>query len=135
MLCETVGPFSRSLNELSETTSNARAFQFPEIPLEEYRACAFHQWRPGEIAFTVLSLLHGVFCPSPHPPCGIDQHPSIEVCAAFLVIVFSARKRSLAHAGGVPSILRGIVEGATVYFLMVFAGQLVFIFFELFVGI
>ena len=115
------------MNELSETPFNPKAFQFPEIPLEEYRACAFQQWRPGEIAF----IPYGVFCPSIHPSFGIDQPPFIEDCAAFLVIVLSAGKRNLAYAGGVPSILRGVVEGATIYFLVVFAGQLLFIFFEL----
>ena len=127
MLCETVGPFSRSLNELSETPFNPKAFQFPEIPLEEYRACAFQQWRPGEIAF----IPYGVFRPSLHPSFGIDQPPFIEDCAAFLVVVFSARQRSFIYAAGMPTLLGNIVHGGTVYFLVVFAGQLLLVFFEL----
>ena len=54
----------------------------------------------------------------------------IEDCVAFLAIAFSARKRGLVHAAGVPSLLSNIVEGATIYFLVVFASQLLFIFLE-----
>ena len=57
--------------------------------------------------------------------------PFIEDCAAFLVIVFSARKRGHMHAAGVPSLLECIVKDATIYFLVVFGGQLLVIFFDL----
>ena len=131
MVCEAVSHFYRFLSELSEITFDPKAAQLPDVPLEEYRICMFQQWRPGEIAFTVVSLLYGVFCPSIPPSCGINQPLSIEDCAAFLVIAFSARKWGRAHAAGVPSLLRNILEGATIYFLVVFAGQLLFIFFQL----
>ena len=126
-----MGPFPRSLNELSETAFNPKAIQFPGIPLEEYHICSIQQWRLGEIVLAVLLLLYGVFCPSFHPSRGIDQPPFIEDCAAFLVIAISARKQGLVHVAGVSTLLGNIVEGATIYFLMVFASQLLFIFFEL----
>ena len=63
MVCEAVSHFYRSLSELSEITFDPKAAQLPDVPLEEYRICMFQQWRPGEIAFTVLSLLYGVFLP------------------------------------------------------------------------
>ena len=57
--------------------------------------------------------------------------PFIEDSAAFLVIVFSARQRSFIYAAGMPTLLGNIVRGGTVYFLVVFAGQLLLVFFEL----
>ena len=57
--------------------------------------------------------------------------PFIEDCAAFAVIVFSARKRGLMDAAGIPTLLGNIVRDGTVYFLVVFAGQVLLIFFEL----
>ena len=126
-----MGPFTRSLNELSETTFNPKAIQFPDIPLEEYQICLFQQWWLGEIVPVVLLLLYGVFCPSLHPSRDIDQSLFIEDCTAFLVIAISAREQGLVHAAGVSSLLGNIVEGATIYFLVVLASQLFFIFFEL----
>ena len=60
------------------------------------------------------------------------QTPFTEDCTAFLVIAFSARKRGLRHTDGVPSLFRTIFEGATIYFLVLFASQLLFILFLLF---
>ena len=57
--------------------------------------------------------------------------PFIEDCAAFAVIVFSARKRGLMDAAGIPTLLGNIVRDGTVYFLVVFAGQLLLVLFEL----
>ena len=59
------------------------------------------------------------------------QTPFVEDCPAFLVIAFSARRRDLAHTAGVPSLFGNIFKGATIYFLVVFALQLLFIFFLL----
>ena len=50
--------------------------------------------------------------------------------AAFLIIVYSAKHRGLMRAHGVPSLLDRIVEDATVYFLIMFTGQLLVLFFE-----
>ena len=49
---------------------------------------------------------------------------------AFLIIVYSAKHRGLMRAHGVPSLLDRIVEDATVYFLIMFTGQLLVLFFE-----
>ena len=86
---------------------------------------------PGRSHLPCFRYFTVCFCPFIPPSCGINQPPSIEDCAAFLVIAFSARKWGRAHAAGVPSLLRNILEGATIYFLVVFAGQLLFIFFQL----
>ena len=86
-----------------------------------------------EITFTVLSLVYGALFPSLYHSTSAWHRPTpfTEDCVAFLVIAFSARKRGHVYAPGVPSLLTNIIEGATVYFFVVFAGQLLFIFFEL----
>jgi hypothetical protein len=57
--------------------------------------------------------------------------PFIEDCAAFIVIVFSARERGFTFVSGVPTLLGNIVEGGTVYFLVVFTSQVFLIFCEI----
>ena len=106
--------------------------QIPGAPLEEYQACLFQPWRAGVLAYTALSVLYGALCLTIHRSRGIDQPPFIEDCSAFLLIVYAARKWGLARASGLPALLSSIVRGATIYFLVVFAGQLLLIFFEIF---
>ena len=65
------------------------------------------------------------------PSLSIGQPPFIEDCAAFLVIVFSARKWGLVYAAGLPTLIGNIVRGGTAYFLVIFAGELLLIFFNL----
>ena len=79
----------------------------------------------------MISVLYGVFCPSLHRSRGTGQPPFIEDSTAFLVIAVSGRKRGIVHAVGVPTILGNILKDATIYFLVVFAGQLLEIFFAL----
>ena len=83
-----------------------------------------HIYRAFAAVRYVLSL--------PSPFTWHRQTPFTEDCTAFLVIAFSARKRGLGHTGGVPSLFRTIFEGATIYFLVLFASQLLFILFLLF---
>ena len=104
----------------------------PEFPLEEYQVCVTRGWLIGEIAYTTISVLYGVSCPSLHRSRGTGQLPFIEDCAAFLVIVVSARKRGHVHAAGVLTLLGNIFKDAIIYFSVVIAGQLLVIFFNLF---
>ena len=124
--------FSRSLNELSETTIDFKAVQIPEVPLQEFQVCASQSWRAGEIAYTVLLVVYGMFCRSLHYST-FTWHQStsfIEDCAAFLVIAFSAWRWGLVYAAGVPTLIGNIVRGGTVYFLVIFVCQLLLIFFN-----
>ncbi|KAF9643927.1 hypothetical protein BDM02DRAFT_3191081 [Thelephora ganbajun] len=88
------------------------ALQVPDLPFDEYKVCFFHRWRTGEIIYIVLSLAYDA--------------------SAFLLVIYSARHRGHTRAHGVPSLLDKIVQDATVYFLVIFGGHLLLIFFELF---
>jgi len=86
------------------------AFEFPDIPLDEFKFCQFHRWRPGETTSTVFSLVYDL--------------------AAFLVIVYYSSKRGSERASGMPDLLDRIVRDATAYFLVIFSSHLWLIFFE-----
>ena len=70
------------------------------------------------------------------PPLGIHIPATDPFCAkdslGFLIIVYSAKRQGPARAQGVPSLLDRILRDATTYFLAIFAGQLLAIFFEIF---
>lgn len=110
--------------------STLKATQIPELPFEEYQVCLFQSWRAGEFAFLFLSLLYGVLHPSFHRSRALINPRSD--CLAFFVIVYCARKRSLLRISGVQTLLGNIFKGATVYFLVVFVGDLIVVFTELF---
>ena len=61
----------------------------------------------------------------------VAQHPFVKDMSAFLIVVYTARGRGPAHSSGVPTIFDNIVQGATTYFLVIFTGHLLVIFFEL----
>ncbi|KAF9643489.1 hypothetical protein BDM02DRAFT_3264071 [Thelephora ganbajun] len=88
------------------------AFQIPDLPFDEFKACLFHRWRTGVIIYTVVSPVYDI--------------------SAFALVVHSARRRNHARAHGVPSLLDKIVQDATVYFLAIFTCHFLLIFFELF---
>ena len=104
----------------------------PDLPFDQFQFCVFRRWRAGEIAYYALSLLYGMS----FPPLGIHiatTNPCfIKDSSAFLVIICSTSKhRGLLRAHGITSLLDKIVQGATVYFLVIFTGHLLVIFFEL----
>ena len=103
----------------------------PDLPFDQFQFCVFRRWRAGEIAYYALSLLYGMS----FPPLGIHiatTNPCfIKDSSAFLVIICSTSKhRGLLRAHGITSLLDKIVQGATVYFLVIFTGHLLVIFFE-----
>ena len=55
-----------------------------------------------------------------------------EDTSAFLIVVYTAKRRRVMRLYGVPSLLDNIVQGATTYFLVIFTGHLLLILFELF---
>jgi len=88
------------------------AVSIPNLPFDEFQFCLFQQWKIGEIIYALYSVVYDT--------------------SAFAVIIYSARNRSLMRVDGVQSLLDTIVEDATVYFLVIFAGQLLVVFFEIF---
>jgi len=92
--------------------SSRPATVFPDVPLEEYQFCIFQRWRTGEVVVTSLTLLYDT--------------------SAFLIIIYSARNRRNMNFTGVPNLLDNIVQGASMYFLVIFTGHLLLVLFELF---
>jgi len=108
--------------------------------LNVYKACIAPKFRPGELGFSAISVTFG----TPSPPdfqhnftlgvlihfmsrtplyCGIID------LLAFLIILVTARGPRTSRFPGIPSILDAILRDATVYFLLIFASQLVLLFF------
>ncbi|KAF9643257.1 hypothetical protein BDM02DRAFT_1545403 [Thelephora ganbajun] len=81
----------------------------PEINLDAYRICFFKRWRFGELSFTITTVAFDL--------------------AAFLVILVTARGVRTSRYPGIPSILGVVLRDATVYFMLMFACQLVLLLF------
>jgi len=102
-----------------------------DLPFDGFHFCVFQRWRTGEIAFNVLSLLYGTFFPSFGIHTAATNRSFIEDSSAFLIIIYSTKHRGLARPRGMPTLLDNIVRGATTYFLVIFTGHLLLVFFEL----
>lgn len=50
--------------------------------------------------------------------------------SAFLIVIYSTKYRNHLRIIGVPRLIDQVVEGATVYFLMIFTGHILVVFFE-----
>ena len=72
-------PFARPQTYLLKPHSIPKAAQVPAAPLEEYQICLFQRWRTGELVYTVLSVLYGVFCLSIHRSRGPTNLPSLKI--------------------------------------------------------
>ena len=105
---------------------------FPEL-FDEYQICISPPWKNKEVIYLVLSLVYGTFLPfsTAHPP---TSNPfRVKDALALLIIIYSAKRYGdLTRVGGVPSLLDKIRQDATVYFLVVSTGHLVFLFFQIF---
>ena len=106
----------------------------PDLPFDEYHFCLFQQWRPAKITTTGISLVYGApFSVVEFSAVLISEaNPSIKDVSVFLIVIYSARHRSCTRARGVQSLLNTIIEDATVYFLLIFAGHILVILFEFF---
>jgi len=102
-----------------------------DLPFDGFHFCVFQRWRTGEIAFNVLSLLYGMSFPSLGIHTVATNRSFIKDSSAFLIIIYSTKHRALVRPRGMPSLLDNIVQGATAYFLIIFTGHLLLVFFEL----
>ena len=106
---------------------------FPDLPLEEYRICTFQLWKHKEMIHVALSLSYGTFFPSSTTHPLTSNHFCVKDALALLFIVYTAnRYRGLTRGGGVPSLLNKILQDATMYFLVLSTGHLLFLFFGVF---
>ena len=105
----------------------------PDLPFDEYRICTFQLWKNKEVVHVVLSLAYGTFFPlsAVHPPTSDPSY--VKDALALLFIVYTAKRyRGLTRGGGAPSLLDKILQDATMYFLVLSTGHLLFLFFEIF---
>ena len=87
----------------------------------------FARERPIEIGYTCISLFFGkaTHTPTLHTHSGASP---VSDSAAFTVIIGAGLKSGLgANAVGRPSIVKTIVQDATIYFFMIFSSHLVFV--------
>jgi hypothetical protein len=125
-------PFSPK--QTSEANPNSKAMVAPNLPFDEYRICAFQLWKNKEVIHVVLSLVYGTFFLLFHRPSPTSNPFLVKDALALLIIVYSAKRHNggLARVGGVPSLLDKIRQDATIYFLVLSTGHLLFLFFEIF---
>ena len=110
---------------------------FPDLPFDEYRACSFQFWETGEVTYVTLSLAYGTLVPSSTTHTPTSDSFLAKDALALLIIVYSAKHRDEGHArvDGAPRLLDKILQDATAYFLVLFTGHLLLLFFELFVPV
>ena len=107
---------------------------YPNLPLDEYRACTSQSWETGELIYIALSLAYGTLSPSSTAHTPTPNFFLVKDSLALLTIVYSAKH----HDGGrtrvdsVPRLLDKILQDATIYFLVLSTGQLLLLFFEIF---
>ena len=105
---------------------------FPDVPLEEFQFCIFQRWRTGEVVVTSLTLLYGALPPTTQYPHHTANLVLAQDTSAFIIIVYSARNRRNMNFHGVPNLLDNIVQGASMYFFVIFTGHLLLVLFEIF---
>ena len=107
---------------------------FPDLIHDEYHVCFYPIWKNKEVIYLVLSLVYGMLfmLSTTHPPT--SHSFCVKDALALLVIVYSAKRHGggLNPVGGAPSLLVKIRQDATVYFLVVSTGHLVFLCFQIF---
>ena len=106
----------------------------PDLLFNGYQTCFFQLWKNAEVIYLVLSLVYGTFFPlsTVHPQ---TSNPfRVKDALALLIIVHSAKRhgRGLTRVGGAPSLLDKIRQDATMYFLVLSTGHLLFLFFQIF---
>ena len=105
------------------------ALEMPPIPLPAYRLCAHAASPRFETAYMSLSLLFGNWPPTPSSISLLAQASFLDA-TALSVVAFVSFRTGLSFGtrtllpGGRPSILRTILEDATVYFLVIFSSHL-----------
>ena len=110
---------------------------FPNLPFDEYRACAFQFWETGEVIYVALSLSYGTLFPLSTAHTLASDPFLVKDALALLIIVYSAKHHDggRARVDGMPSLLDKILQDATVYFLVLSTGHLLLLFFEVFASV
>ena len=125
-------PFVRSKH--LRQTPMSKAMVVPDLPLDEYRICAFQLWKNTVVIFVVLSLVYGTFVLLSTTRPSTSNLSRVEDALAMSIIVYSAKRLDggLTRVGGAPSLLDKIRRDATTYFLILSTGHLLSLLFEAF---
>ncbi|KAF9648022.1 hypothetical protein BDM02DRAFT_2449903 [Thelephora ganbajun] len=78
----------------------------PEIDLDPFKVCFYKRWRLGEILFNNFMIAFDLL--------------------AFVIIFVTAKRRGATRYPGIPTILDTIRRDATLYFILMFAGQVLY---------
>ena len=105
----------------------------PDLPFDAYWICTFQLWEHREVIYVVLSLVYGtlLLLSTVHPLT--SNSFCVKDALALLIIIYSAKRYGdLTCGGGVPRLLGKVRQDATMYFLMLSTGHIIFLFFEIF---
>ena len=105
---------------------------FPNLPFDEYRACASQLWETGELIYVALSLAYGTLSPSSTAHTPASDFVLVQDALALLIVIYSAKRGCRIRVDSVPRLLDKILQDATTYFLVLSTGNLLLLFFELF---
>ena len=113
----------------------------PEINLDAFNFCAYKRWRFAELFAAGIVISFGT--PSLHYlqrnfTSGILMHfillphcDTVDI-SAFLIILVTAKRQGRNRHPGISSILDTVLREATLYFLLMFASQFLFVMFLFF---
>ena len=107
---------------------------FPELPFDGYRICTFQPWKNKELIYILLSLAYGSSVPLFITNSPLSNPALVEDALALLFIVYSVKHHygGLTRVGGVPSLLKKILQDATMYSFIVSTGHVLFLSFDVF---
>ncbi|KAF9783518.1 hypothetical protein BJ322DRAFT_1110412 [Thelephora terrestris] len=116
------------------------AQSFSDIKVDALEFCIIQRWKLGELLFTNLVIVFGVFQLqtwsrirdpdmnyAPRTP-----RPGIQDLLSFLIILVTTKKLAHISHPSVPSILDVILRGATLYFIFLSAFQVALVVFVIF---
>ena len=107
---------------------------FPDLPFDGYRICTFQPWNNKELIYIPLSLAYGSSFLLSVNNSLLPNTVLVEDALALLFIVYFVKRHygGLIRVGGVPSLLKKILQDATMYSFIVSTGHVLFLFFEVF---
>ncbi|KAF9648019.1 hypothetical protein BDM02DRAFT_3187465 [Thelephora ganbajun] len=78
----------------------------PEIDLDPFKVCFCKRWRLGEILFNNFMIAFDLL--------------------VFVIIFATAKRRGMTRYPGIPTLLDTILRDATLYFILISTGQVLF---------
>ena len=122
------------LRKTLRQTQILKAVVSPDPLFGVYRTCSPRLLKNGEVIYFVLSLVYGTFFLLSTAHLQTSNPFRVKDALALLIIVYSAKRHhgGFTGVGGMPSLLDKIRQDATMYFLVLSTGNLLFLFFQIF---